>query len=98
MSRSATATETRNSYHNGLHAGCRGRSRLLHGSGLATKLALNQFTGPASSLNGARLELAVRLRLLDHGRQPVLAERLDELAVGIRISEVTIVEKHVVSP
>jgi hypothetical protein len=35
------------------------------------------------------LVLAVRLGLLDHSREPLIAERLDKLAVGVRIRKIT---------
>jgi hypothetical protein len=53
-------------------------------------LPLDLLPGPASSLDGARLELPVRPRLLDHGRDPFLAETINQLAVGICVGEVTV--------
>ena len=65
------------------------RSRLPHGPGLASNLPLDELPRPARRLDRARLELAVRLGLLDHNRQPLLAEGVDQLAVGVCVREVT---------
>ena len=61
----------------------------LHGAGLAADLALDQLPGPARRLDRPRHEIAVRLGLLDHNSQPLLAEGLDKLSVGVRVREVT---------
>ena len=64
-------------------------SCLLHDGLGAANLPLDLLPRPASSFNGARLELPVRPRLLNHGRDPFLPESISQLAIGIRICEIT---------
>ena len=56
-------------------------SCLLHDGLGAANLPLDLLTRPPSSLDGARLEVAVRPRLLDQRRDPFLAESIGDLAV-----------------
>ena len=65
-------------------------SCLLHDGLGATNLPLDLLPGPASSFDGARLELPVRARLLDQPRDPFLAESIGKLAVGVRVCEITV--------
>lgn len=65
-------------------------SCLLHDGLGATNLPLNLLPGPASSFDGARLELPVRPRFLNHCRDPLLPETINQLAVGICVCEVTV--------
>lgn len=65
------------------------RSALLHDVGGTPDLALDLFASPAGCLNGPGLELAVGPRLLDHRSEPILAEALYELSVGIGIGKIT---------
>ncbi len=64
----------------------------LRGHGILTtgKLALDLLTSPASSLDGARREVAVALGFLDHSGYPVLTESVDQLAIGVGIGKITI--------
>ena len=64
-------------------------SGLSHDGLCAADLALNLLASPSGRLNRPRLELAVRLGLLDHGSQPVLTEGVDEFAIGIGLGQVT---------
>ena len=64
-------------------------SCLGHNGLCATNLPLDLLARPPSSLDGARLELAVRPRLLNHGRDPLLPESISQLAVGVRVCEIT---------
>lgn len=63
---------------------------LGHDSSSAANLTLNLLPRPAGSLNGPRREVAVGLGLLDHGGEPILSESIDQLAVGVSISKVTV--------
>ncbi len=65
-------------------------SCLLHDGLGATNLPLDLLPGPASSFDGARLELPVRARLLDQPRDPFLTESIGKLAVGVSVCEVTV--------
>ena len=65
-------------------------SSLEHGILGASKLALDLFAGPTSSLYRARHELAVGAGLLDELREPILSESLDQLSVGVGIREITL--------
>lgn len=67
-------------------------SRLLHHRLRAADLPLDLLPGPASSFNGARLELPVRPRFLNHCCDPILAEGIRQLAVGVRVRQVTVGE------
>lgn len=67
-----------------------GLSRLLHDGLRSTNLPLDLFAGPTSGLHGAGLELSVRPRLLDHRRDPFLAECVSQLAVRIRVCEIAV--------
>lgn len=63
-------------------------SCLDHALGTAN-LALDLLARPPGSFDGTLLELAVRPSFLNHGCNPVLAEDLGQLAVGISIGKIT---------
>lgn len=65
------------------------RSVLGHDGLAAAQLALDLLASPASRVNGSGLELSVGLCLLNHGGEPLLAESLDKLPIGIGIGKVT---------
>lgn len=64
-------------------------SRLSNDALCATQLTLDLLTSPASGLYRAWLEVAVGLGLLNHSRQPALAESVNKLAIGVGVSQVT---------
>lgn len=62
-----------------------------HGSlAASSKLTLDLLTSPASSLDGARREVAVGLGLLDHGGDPVLTEGINKFTIGVGVCKITI--------
>lgn len=65
------------------------RSSLVHDGLLATNLTLDLLTSPPSRVLSAALELAVRLRLSDHGRQPVRSEHINKLAARVGFGQIT---------
>lgn len=64
-------------------------SGLEHNVLRTSNLALDLLTCPPSSLNGPGRKLAIRPSLLDQSSEPVLAEGGNQLAVGIRVGQVT---------
>lgn len=62
---------------------------LGHDAGRTAELTLDLLASPAGSVDCPGLELAVGLGLLDESSQPVLAEDVNELPVGISIGEIT---------
>lgn len=81
--------EGRGGYGSSLLAKIIFASCLRHHALSAADLTLDLFAGPASSLNGAGLELAVLARLLDHGGQPIRTEGFNQLAIRISIGKIT---------
>lgn len=55
----------------------------------AAKLALDLLASPASRVDGPGCELAVRTSVLNHRRNPVLAESLDQLSLRVGVRKVT---------
>jgi hypothetical protein len=64
------------------------RSSLLNALA-ATDLALDLFTGPACSIDGSGLEIAVLASFLDHLGEPVGTVVLGKLAVGESVGKIT---------
>jgi hypothetical protein len=63
-------------------------SCLLHSLG-STNLAFDLFAGPSCSIDGSRLEFAVRSRLFDHCHQPFGTVILREFAIGEGFRKIT---------
>lgn len=62
---------------------------LSHDSLVTTDLSLDLLTSPASSLDSSGLEFPVGLGLLNHRTEPVLTERINQLAVGVGVGKIT---------
>lgn len=69
-------------------------SCLLHDCLRSADLPLDLLTSPARSLDGTSLELPVRSGLLDHRGDPILTESIGQLAVGVRVCQVTVEKKN----
>lgn len=63
-------------------------SLLSHDTWRSAELTLDLLTGPAGRFYRPWGEVAVGLSVLDHGSQPVLAERIHKLAVRVGIGQI----------